>query len=74
VICEDGTAFGFQVAPFTRHCLLHGLDDIALTLQKEKDISAFEQQRQDTPWLNGVVYGKGISAAEARMAKSTTDW
>ncbi|KAL4401497.1 3-isopropylmalate dehydratase [Malassezia pachydermatis] len=74
VICEDGTAFSFDVAPFTRHCLLNGLDDIALTLQKEAEIRAFEKGRVDTPWLNGVVYGKGISAAEARMAKPTTDW
>lgn len=74
VICEDGTAFGFEVAPFTRHCLLHGLDDIALTLQKEKEISAFERSRSHTPWLNGVVYGKGVSASDARRSKPTTEW
>lgn len=74
VICADGTAFSFETAPFTRHCLLNGLDDIALTLQKEKEISAFEQSRNDTPWLNGVVYGSGVSATDARLAKPTTEW
>lgn len=74
VVCADGTAFAFEVAPFTRHCLLHGLDDIALTLQKDKVIRAFEESRTNTPWLNGVVCGKGISAAEARQAKPTIDW
>ncbi len=32
----------FEVDPFRRHCLLHGLDDIGLTLQYEADIAAFE--------------------------------
>ncbi len=43
---------GFQVDPFRRHCLLHGLDDIALTLQHEGEIRAYEARRlQDAPWL-----------------------
>jgi len=48
----DGTKFKFKVDPFRRHCLLNGLDDIGLTLQHEKKISAFEAaQRQSQPWL-----------------------
>jgi 3-isopropylmalate/(R)-2-methylmalate dehydratase small subunit len=35
---------GFPIDEFTRHCLLHGLDDIGLTLQYEKEISAYEAQ------------------------------
>lgn len=35
----------FDLAPFTRHCLLNGLDDIGLTLQHETDISRFEKSR-----------------------------
>jgi 3-isopropylmalate/(R)-2-methylmalate dehydratase small subunit len=37
-----GFSTTFQIDEFTRHCLLEGLDDIALTLQHEADISAYE--------------------------------
>ncbi len=40
-----GVETTFEIDPHTRHCLLHGLDDIALTLEHEADISAFEQTR-----------------------------
>ncbi len=39
---EAGFEARFEVDPFRRHCLLHGLDDIGLTLQYEADIAAFE--------------------------------
>jgi 3-isopropylmalate/(R)-2-methylmalate dehydratase small subunit len=35
----------FKIDPFKRHCLLHGLDDISLTLQHEAEITAFEEKR-----------------------------
>jgi 3-isopropylmalate/(R)-2-methylmalate dehydratase small subunit len=40
----DNTGFsaGFEVEPFRRHCLLHGLDDIGLTLEHEAKITAYE--------------------------------
>jgi len=42
----------FEVDPFRKHCLLNGLDDIALTLQKSDKISEFEQSNKElTPWL-----------------------
>ena len=48
----DGVSYKFDVDPFRKHCLLNGLDDIGLTLQHEKKISAFEaRQRQERPWL-----------------------
>jgi 3-isopropylmalate/(R)-2-methylmalate dehydratase small subunit len=37
-----GLKLGFQVDDFRRHCLLNGLDDIALTLQHEAKITAYE--------------------------------
>lgn len=37
-----GLSASFHIDEFTRHCLLHGLDDIALTLQHEGDIAAYE--------------------------------
>jgi 3-isopropylmalate/(R)-2-methylmalate dehydratase small subunit len=47
----DGGTVKFEVEPFRKHCLLNGLDDIGLTLQKEPAIAAFEQQRRITqPW------------------------
>ncbi len=42
----------FEVDPFSRHCLLNGLDDIGLTLQHVDEIRAYEARRRDvTPWL-----------------------
>ncbi|WFD29712.1 3-isopropylmalate dehydratase [Malassezia sp. CBS 17886] len=76
VICADGaTTFSFDVESFTRHCLLNGLDDIALTLQKEQQISDFEASRKDTPWLGGVIHGSGGGGVlEARRAVNGTEW
>ena len=41
---EDGQGFAatFAMDEFSRHCLLHGLDDIARTLQHEAQIVAYE--------------------------------
>jgi len=40
---EYGLKLSFQVDEFRRHCLLNGLDDIALTLQQEDKITAYER-------------------------------
>ena len=42
---SDGKGFvaSFEVEPFRRHCLLHGLDDIGMTLEHETKITAFEE-------------------------------
>ncbi|RMF89373.1 MAG: 3-isopropylmalate dehydratase small subunit [Planctomycetota bacterium] len=40
-----GLTLSFEVDEFRRHCLLNGLDDIALTLQHEDKILQYEQQR-----------------------------
>jgi 3-isopropylmalate/(R)-2-methylmalate dehydratase small subunit len=39
----------FEIDPFTRHRLLEGLDDVALTLRHEDDITRYESRRP--PWL-----------------------
>jgi 3-isopropylmalate/(R)-2-methylmalate dehydratase small subunit len=39
-----GTSFAFEMDRFVRHCLLNGLDSIALTLQHEDAIGAFEER------------------------------
>ena len=40
---EQGLSIQFEVDEFRRHCLLNGLDDIALTLQHEDKIAAYEK-------------------------------
>jgi 3-isopropylmalate/(R)-2-methylmalate dehydratase small subunit len=42
---EHGLKLSFEVGPFRRHCLLNGLDDIALSLEYEDKITAFEASR-----------------------------
>jgi 3-isopropylmalate/(R)-2-methylmalate dehydratase small subunit len=44
----SGSSVPFEFDPFRRHCLLNGLDDIALTLEHEPEIAAFEA-RHDAP-------------------------
>jgi 3-isopropylmalate/(R)-2-methylmalate dehydratase small subunit len=39
---DAGLTIPFEVDPFRRHCLLHGLDDIGLTLEHEQKIAAYE--------------------------------
>ncbi|NSX55692.1 3-isopropylmalate dehydratase small subunit [Parasulfitobacter algicola] len=52
VTTSDGEVFSFDVDPFKKHCLLNGLDDIALTLEKAPAIQTFETQAQQArPWV-----------------------
>jgi 3-isopropylmalate/(R)-2-methylmalate dehydratase small subunit len=52
VIAQDGRELAFDIEPFRKHCLLNGLDDIGLTLQKADIIRAFEAERlAKFPWL-----------------------
>ena len=46
---DYGLKLTFEVDPFRRHCLLHGLDDIGLTLQHAERIDAFEASRGMSP-------------------------
>jgi 3-isopropylmalate/(R)-2-methylmalate dehydratase small subunit len=39
---DQGLTFAFEIEPFRRHCLLHGLDDIALTLAHSTKIDEYE--------------------------------
>jgi 3-isopropylmalate/(R)-2-methylmalate dehydratase small subunit len=48
----DGGVVKFDIDPFRKHCLLNGLDDIGLTLEKSASIEAFEKKRAAAqPWL-----------------------
>ncbi len=47
-----GETIGFDIDPFRKDCLMGGLDDIGLTLQKADRIDAYEAgQRLNQPWL-----------------------
>ncbi len=48
----DGGEIHFEIDPFRQHCLLNGLDDIGLSLEKAVAIDGFEDgQRAAQPWL-----------------------
>ena len=42
ITAPDGRSLAFEIDPFARECILAGLDDIALTLEREDAIAAFE--------------------------------
>ena len=52
-ICRpNGATISFEVDAFRRQCLLEGLDDIGLTMEKSESIDVFEANRsQNQPWL-----------------------
>jgi 3-isopropylmalate/(R)-2-methylmalate dehydratase small subunit len=52
IVRPDGEEVHFDIDAFRKHCLLNGLDDIGLTLQKADAISGYESQHKSaTPWL-----------------------
>jgi 3-isopropylmalate/(R)-2-methylmalate dehydratase small subunit len=51
VTAADGTAHGFEVDAFKKHCLLNGLDDIGLTMEKAAAIDSYEARvAASRPW------------------------
>ena len=51
VTASDGTTFAFDVDAFKKHCLLNGLDDIGLTLEKASAIDSYEAKAATLrPW------------------------
>ena len=52
ITSSDGNVISFDVDPFKKHCLLNGLDDIGLTMEKSSSIEAFEKKLEiEQPWL-----------------------
>jgi 3-isopropylmalate/(R)-2-methylmalate dehydratase small subunit len=48
----DGGIVKFEIDAFRKHCMLNGLDDIGLTMQKGDKIGAFEAQTSAVrPWI-----------------------
>ena len=49
---SDGEVITFDVDQHSKHCLINGLDDIGLTMQKKESIGGFEaKQKMLEPWL-----------------------
>jgi 3-isopropylmalate/(R)-2-methylmalate dehydratase small subunit len=46
----DGGAVRFEIDAFRKHCLLNGLDDIGLTLEKAAAIDTFERKLAQRAW------------------------
>ena len=47
----DGGTVTFDIDPHRKHCLLNGLDDIGLTLEKAASIDTYESKLGDRPWV-----------------------
>ena len=48
----NGAVVPFDIDPFRKQCLLEGLDDIGLTLQRKSKIESYESARREShPWL-----------------------
>ncbi|MGB1332066.1 MAG: 3-isopropylmalate dehydratase small subunit [Paracoccaceae bacterium] len=51
ITSSDGDVIKFDIDPFRKHCLLNGLDDIGLTLEKAASIDSFEAKAGAArPW------------------------
>ncbi|KAI9496768.1 3-isopropylmalate dehydratase [Zychaea mexicana] len=78
VIRYPGGEVPFEVEEFRKHCLVNGLDDIGLTMQKDQLIETFEAKRTSSwPWLDGKEYsGKAtkITAVPVGNKKQKLDW
>lgn len=71
ILRANGETISFDVDPFRKHCLIHGLDDIGLTLSKEDQILKFEAHRSENyPWLDGLGYkGKTLPQEVPEVAR-----
>jgi 3-isopropylmalate/(R)-2-methylmalate dehydratase small subunit len=48
----NGEKINFNIDEFRKHCLINGLDDIGLTMQKQSNIDSFEKKREtQQPWI-----------------------
>ena len=52
IISEDNSSIDFDIDEFRKKCLLEGLDDIGLTLQKKEKITQYETSLKSShPWI-----------------------
>ena len=52
IIDESGKSINFKIEAFRKKCLIEGLDDISLTLNKSEEISIYEERiKEKFPWI-----------------------
>ena len=52
IFLQNNESFAFDIDPFRKKCLIEGLDDIGLTLQKKEKIDSFEDMLHESkPWI-----------------------
>ena len=52
ITSSDGEVFSFDVDAFKKHCLMNGLDDIGLTMEKAASIDTYEAKASaERPWV-----------------------
>ena len=52
IVRPSGEKVTFEIDEFRKHCLINGLDDIGLTMEKEENIDDFEKRRAaEQPWV-----------------------
>jgi len=78
IVRPSGETISFEIDSFRKYCLVNGLDDIGLTMNKEDKIVAFEKFRSAKfPWLDGESYRTGqkkaVNIGGAGVRKGT-DW
>jgi 3-isopropylmalate/(R)-2-methylmalate dehydratase small subunit len=54
---DQGFAAPFAMDEFSRHCLMNGLDDIGLTLEREAQIAAYEAEHPVRPEMKAILAG-----------------
>ena len=51
-VSSGNLSFTFEIDAFRKHCLLNGLDDIGLTMEKAKNISSYEDKiKNERAWI-----------------------
>jgi 3-isopropylmalate/(R)-2-methylmalate dehydratase small subunit len=55
ITLPDGTSSSFPLEPFSRHCLVEGVDELAYLTSQEADIAAYE--RRNSPSPRGSTHG-----------------
>ena len=52
IMRPSGEKVTFEIDEFRKHCLINGLDDIGLTMEKDENIDNFEKRRAaEQPWV-----------------------
>jgi 3-isopropylmalate/(R)-2-methylmalate dehydratase small subunit len=54
ITLPDGTSSSFPLEPFSRHCLLEGVDELAYLIAQEADITAYERRNRDSLEAQGA--------------------